>query len=395
MLRWSTAATDPSQVLAYFFERRRHGITDYLLIEEEQGIGYWGGEAAKRLGLTGQITREDFEALVYNRDPWQPDQTLTCRHKDGRRIGWDISFSPPKSVSLLWTATRDERIVEAMQQAVDQTMRMMESHAAVRVRKQGADHNRTTGNAVWSTFTHYAARPTHDGAIPDPQMHCHAFLFNVSHDGAENQWKALQNGRMRMRARYYEAVFHAKLANSLRQMGYAIDRRGDAGWEIAACPRKTIERFSSRTEQIEAKAKELGLRDPRKLSELGAKTRGKKAEDITLDQLHQLWHEKFTPEERHDLLHARDFPGAEAVPVSAEQVVDHAITHCFERHSVIEDYRVQEAALRYAPDFITPEQVQEEFERREWISACLHGLLKNRHCGILPSIHAPTFFICM
>ncbi len=366
MLRWAKAAVNPAQVEAYFFERRRDGVADYYLIAEEQGIGYWGGEAAKRLGLEGQITQDDFRALIRNRDPQRPGESLTSRNKEGRRIGWDITFSPPKSLSLLWTVTKDQRILEAMRQAVDETMTKMEHHAAVRVRKSGADHDRSTGNAVWTTFTHYTARPTHDGAIPDPQLHCHAFLFNVSHDDAENQWKALQNGRMRIRAKYMQAVFHAKLSKAVKDLGYGVDRRGEARWEVAAVPRQLIERFSSRTKQIEVKAHELGLRDPRKLSELGAKTRAKKAANITLDQLHELWWEKFTPDELHDLTHADRFKSAKGV--SPEQALDQAIAHCFERHSVNADYRIKDQALLYGMGSVTPEEIDQAFEALDWLS---------------------------
>lgn len=367
MLRWHKASTSPSNVEAYFIERRRRdGIADYYLVEEEQGIGYWGGRGANRLGLEGKITHDTFRALCRNQHPQRPDESLTSRNKVGRRVGWDVTFSPPKSVSLTWTVTRDERIVDAMRQAAEQTMAWMEGHAAVRVRKRGADSNRQTGNAVWATFMHYTSRPTQDGAVPDPQLHCHAFVFNASYDETEGVWKALQNGTMRSRARYYEAVFHSKLSDSLKALGYPIERRGDAGWEIATVSRDLIERFSSRKRQIEAKAKELGLTNPNKIAELAGMTQAKKARNVTLDQLHELWGEKLTADESKAITDVSEVEGAPAITPS--RAMNHAMTHCFERESVVEDWKLKEAALRFSMGSVTPEQINKAFREVNWLS---------------------------
>ena len=367
MLRWSKAAVNPAQVEAYFVKRLRHGVADYYLLAEEQGIGYWGGRPAQSLGLKGELKHKDFRAMVRNRHPRSLNQKLTERDKVGRRIGWDISFSPPKSLSLLWTVTQDQRLVEAMQQAANETMRMMEEYACVRVRKRGADHDRNTGNAAWAMFTHYTSRPVEDGVIPDPQLHCHAFLFNAAYDKEEQTWKALQNGGMRKRARYFEAVFHAKLSQAVKELGYGVDRRGDARWEIAGVSRDLIERFSSRAKQIHAKAKALGLRDPTKIAALGEKTRSRKAQDITLDQLHKLWGTKLSKSEWYALVEADTLPSSPTL--SADDALDHAVAHCFERHAVVADYLIKEEALRYAMGSVTPEDIDTAFEKRDWLRA--------------------------
>ena len=366
MLRWAPPSTCPADVQAYFMDRRRKGVADYYLIEEEQGIGYWGGRGANLLGLEGRLTESDFEALCHNQLPQRRDESITKRNKPGRRVGWDITFNPPKSVSLLWTATRDDRILEALQRAAEETMTSMEPHAEARVRKRGADHNRPTGNAVYASFVHYTSRPTHDGAIPDPQLHCHAFLFNVTYDHEEGIWKALQNGAMRTRARYYEAVFHSKLSDRIHRLGYPIERRGEAHWEIATVTRRLIERFSSRTRQILAMAKELNLTNPASIAELGAKTRAKKARDITLEQLHEHWAEKLTEDE---IAAIADADGGEgSPPITPDRALTHGIAHCFERESVVEDWRIKEAALRFAMGSVTPEQIDAAFDSVAWLT---------------------------
>lgn len=366
MLRWSEPSTSPAGVVAYVFERKRNGLADYYLIQEEMGQGYWDGRGAKMLALDGQITEQTFSRLCHNRHPYRGDESLTDRNKPGRRIGWDISFSVPKSVSLLWAATRDKRIVDAMQRAVDDTMRDMERFAGVRVRKGGADENRTTGNTIWATMVHYTTRPTHDGAIPDPQLHCHAYLFNASYDPAEGQWKALQNEAMRKRARYFEACFHARTSQYIRELDIPIEQRGKAGWEIATVSDALIKRFSSRTQQIDALAKKLGLTSPAAIAKLGEKTRSKKNRDIPLARLHSAWTDRITA---HEMAAMTNLNGVKCISsIDVEVCLDHAIDHCFERESVVEDWQIKETAIRFGMGAVSPEQVDIAFGARDWLS---------------------------
>ena len=143
-----------------------------------------------------------------------PEKTLTARQKDGRRVGYDFTFNAPKGVSLLYGLTGDERIKDAFESAVQATMQDMESAMETRVRKNGAFEDRTTGRAVWASFTHYLARPV-DGE-PDPHLHSHNFVFNATWDPVEQQWKAGEFHGLHLDRPYYEAAFHARLAAGMR-----------------------------------------------------------------------------------------------------------------------------------------------------------------------------------
>lgn len=54
--------------------------TDYYVRE----CGTWAGKGAERLGLAGQVRREDFMALANNKAPGT-DQRITVRLKEDRR----------------------------------------------------------------------------------------------------------------------------------------------------------------------------------------------------------------------------------------------------------------------------------------------------------------------
>ena len=120
-----------------------------------------------------------FERLCDNLHP-QTGEALTARTSSERTVGYDFTFSVPKSVSLLYALSEDQDILKAFRGAVDETMRDIETEMKTRVRKSGKDEDRATGNMTWAEFIHTTSRPV-DG-VPDPQLHAHVFAFNATYD---------------------------------------------------------------------------------------------------------------------------------------------------------------------------------------------------------------------
>src|SRR5262249_3242355 len=143
---------------------------------------------------------------------------LTALTQSVRRVGWDFTFSVPKSISLLYALSGDQGIMDAFRASVDETMREIEKEMKTRVRLGGQDTDRTTGNMVWAEFIHTTARPI-DG-IPDPQLHAHVFAFNSTYDDEEQRWKACQIGDIKRDAPYFQAAFRVRLANRLQDLGF-------------------------------------------------------------------------------------------------------------------------------------------------------------------------------
>src|SRR5262249_53145172 len=150
MLRIHTS-TSASSAKSYF------SSADYYS-EGQELVGAWRGEAAKRLGLTGEITKQDWDRMCESRDP-ATGKPLTVRRKANRRVGFDCTFDVPKSVSVLYGLTGDERILEAFRSAVDETMCDIEAEAKARVRRGGMNEDRVTGSCVWGSYTHFTSRP--------------------------------------------------------------------------------------------------------------------------------------------------------------------------------------------------------------------------------------------
>ena len=256
--------------------------------------GRWGGKGAAMLGLEGEVTKHAADALVENRDP-NTGKTLTCRQRKDRTPGYDFTFNACKSASILYGLTGDPEILDAFRSAVDDTMRDIEAELSTRVRKGGRMEDRTAGVAVWAEYTHLTARPVN--GVSDPHLHSHCFVYNAVFDPAEQRWKAGKFSGVKANAPRFQRAFHSRFAWRLSELGYPIERKGD-GWEIAGFDRGIIERFSSRTRQIEAFASERSITDAGQKDRIGARTRGRKQKDDTMPVLRELWDARLTPHDR-------------------------------------------------------------------------------------------------
>ena len=137
--------------------KRYYATADYYS-EGQELVGSWGGKGASRLGLEGTVDKFSFERLCDNLDP-RTGEPLTVRTRSERTVGYDFTFSVPKSVSLLYAMSGDKDILDAFRGAVDDTMQEIETEMKTRVRMDGKDEDRRTGNMVWAEFIHTTSRP--------------------------------------------------------------------------------------------------------------------------------------------------------------------------------------------------------------------------------------------
>jgi len=349
--------------------KRYYAAADYYS-EGQELVGEWGGKGAARLGLSGTVDKDSFERLCDNLHP-TTGEPLTVRTRTERTVGYDFTFSVPKSVSLLYAMSGDQGILDAFRDAVDETMREMEAEMKTRVRKELQNADRTTGNMVWAEFIHTTSRPV-DG-LPDPQLHAHCFVFNTTFDQEEDRWKAGQFRELKRDAPYFQSAFRARLANKLQDIGFGVERKRD-DFEIAGIPADVLKRLSRRTALIEKLAEEKGITNPDRKAELGAESREKKGKSLKWETLRQEWDSRLTDSERQGLAAVHRRECVYARPEHGEaQAVDHAIEHSYVREAVLPERKLLTEALKRGIGAVTVEGVTCEMRNRPLIRSEVDG----------------------
>jgi len=364
MIRVTTIAN--SEAAKSYFRSQDY----YLEGQEEPAL--WHGKGAELLGLKGSVDYPDFEKLCDNINP-QTNQQLTAKTIANRRVGYDWTFSPSKSVSLAYIAG-DTRIADEFRAAVSETMGEVEREMQTRVRKDYAYENRTTGNLIWTDFFHKTSRPIK--GVPDPQLHVHAVVLNATYDAVEGQWKAGEFGALKANTPYFQAVFRARLANRLQALGYQLTKTKD-DFEITGISKDTIKKFSRRTNLIEKIAdklqKNLDARaelgeiapgsklTPEAKAKIGAGSREPKSDAFTWDQLKQVWTSQLKPDELKALQ-----PGKPITPeLQNAASLDWSLRHLLERNSVVTERELVTTALKHGLGNVTPEGIYSELGKRK------------------------------
>ncbi|EAR6709552.1 conjugative transfer relaxase/helicase TraI [Salmonella enterica] len=209
----------------------------------------WAGKGAEQLGLQGAVDKDVFTRVLEGR---LPDGADLSRQQDGsnkHRPGYDLTFSAPKSVSLMAMLAGDKRLTEAHNQAVDIAVRQVEALASTRVMTDGQSETVLTGNLVMALFNHDTSRDQ------EPQLHTHAVVANVTqHDG---EWKTLSSDKVG-KTGFIENVYANQIAfgkiyrvvlkEKVEALGYETEVVGKHGmWEMPGVP---VEAFSSRSQAI-------------------------------------------------------------------------------------------------------------------------------------------------
>jgi len=365
--------------------------------------GQWIGAGAERLGLSNAVTREQFHALCENLNP-QNDERLTQRQlkADKRRVFFDFTCAPPKSVSVLAVTLDDERLVAAHEESARIAFRELETFAATRVRKQGRLTDRTTGNLVAAAFVHNSSREL------DPQLHTHFTVFNATFDETEKCWKALEARGMYDAIRYGTAVYRNELAKRVQQIGYRIQPAKN-GFQIEGVSDGVLQQFSKRAQQRDAVVKEMEEKLGRKLSnnEISHavhQSRAKKVKGISTAEVRERQLSQLSADDRQSLQTLRASAHSTRLPQIAlveNQVLNHAVAHVFERKSVVPEHELLSVALshrlgavnlndlkatvKHLPDLVKTER---GFSTKEIVATELDLIQTvNTGCDSVPPLH--------
>lgn len=213
----------------------------------------WMGEGARELGLEGAVMGDALTAVLEGR---LPDGSRLGKEINGNHVhrpGHDLTFSAPKSVSLLILIGGDKQLLEAHNHAVQVAASYIEKLVSARDTRDGITSILPTGKMVAAAFTHDTSRNL------DPQVHTHLLVANMTE--LDGKWKALATDYIHG-AGFIETVMKMQVTlgkiyrNTLRddveKLGHRVEETGKNGlWEIAGVPEAVREEYSSRGREIE------------------------------------------------------------------------------------------------------------------------------------------------
>ncbi|KKY07928.1 MobF family relaxase, partial [Xanthomonas citri] len=357
----------------------------------KENPGEWQGQGAQVLGLTGPVEQAQLSRLLDGRLPnGERIQTTFDPTDNKKRMGLDLTFSAPKSVSMQALVAGDKDVTAAHDRAVTRALEQVERLAEARKKVKGKSYRERTGNMVIGKFRHEMSR------AKDPQLHTHSVVLNMT-QRADGAWRALSNEDIFRVQHEVDALYKAELARGLQALGYAIRLVDDQGnFELDHISRDQIEAFSARSRIIEeALANEGKTRATATTLEkqiISLATRPRKDESDR-DLVKQYWVEKsrefgidYGPRSQLDgrTYEAGDSIGgrgrgrgrergdagdriaATSLPARltpAQAVVQYAINHLTEREAVVRETALTATALRRAVGLAGPDEVRAEIKR--------------------------------
>ncbi len=248
MLRVTTLYASSAAATASYY-------TKYLTQAPGEVAGVWAGKQAIALGLGGEASSDALQALLEGRDPVRAtplgyplkDRTLS----DGRVVravaGFDATFSAPKSVSVLWALTHDDRLLDAHDAAVTAALSHLELYGSTtRVRADGRRLHPDSHGLTIATFRQTTSR------ADDPQLHTHA-VVSAKVQTLDGRWLALDARYLKRHQRMLGGLYQSALRSELTH-------RFDVAWgpiingqsEIAGVPPELLDTFSKRSSQVDA-----------------------------------------------------------------------------------------------------------------------------------------------
>lgn len=214
----------------------------------------WFGKGAEKLGLSGNVSKDDFDAVLKGELQDGSNLTYIRNGVNHHQAGKDLTFSAPKSVSILALVGGEKGLINAHQDAVKKTLSEIEAMVSTRSMVDGVPIFTKTENMVASLFMHDTSRNL------DPQLHTHAIVANATFNQESGKWQTLSSDRATNQGFTelvwdnqvsFGALYRQFLREEVEKQGYQVEYSGKNGlWEIKGFPPSVIKEFSSRSQEI-------------------------------------------------------------------------------------------------------------------------------------------------
>lgn len=360
--------------------KKGDNVVDYLMATEyyvdkdgsQRELMRWGGKASVELGLTGKaVVKDDMLALAKGFAP--DDGRALCQNagalpttkpkvsrisgeavfdengqpvmvtEGGHRVGFDLTFTPPKPVSVGFAMAQGEQrdhIMEAHRRSVARAMDWLETRVETRRGHAGKDVIGVSG-LVYSQHDHLANRDL------EPNIHTHTLVYGVA-KGEDGNWGTFDPVEIYRHRRTADALYQSELARELQQLGYGIthQREVDANneatgrmiWGIEGVSKEMCDRFSSRRQQILDYQAEHGVD-----AQTACLATRRHKDEPSFQEMQQAWTQTMALMKEHDptlIIDARDLLGREGrieAPINDQALLErlHKSEAVFSREHLI------------------------------------------------------------
>lgn len=270
---------------------------DNYYTKDLSSLDSWQGVISKKLYLEEKkIEPEIFDNLI---------KKMTERNggnDNKKRVGIDLTFSCPKSISLALAKDDETKkdMLEAQQKAVKETLDEIEKNGGFtfRITKNKVTTENKADNLLIGKFNHFVNR---NGEL---DLHTHCVVFNLTEkDGKEYSLNAKE---ILKKQTEWGLFFRQKMAKNLQAKGYKLNitdaKKGL--FELAGFDREIIEQYSSRRLEILKKMEADGTAGSREAMKANLQTR-KTKKQVDLDKIYDKVRQEIFVNEKVKILKGR------------------------------------------------------------------------------------------
>jgi conjugative relaxase-like TrwC/TraI family protein len=239
----------------YYEQQVAHGGDDYYSGRGE-APGEWVGKGAEVLGLSGRVRAEQFNALIAGLDPRDPSGRLRSSRRDPKIAAFDLTFSAPKSVSVLFAIAPEATsgtLVTCHEEAVRAALSYLEDTAVMVRRGHSGERVEPATGLIAAAYRHRMSRAL------DPQLHTHVVAGNLAR-GPDGRFTALHSTLLYAAAKTAGTLYQSHLrALVSERLGLEWGEVHNGAAELAEMQRPMVEHFSTRRHEMQREAEAGGI----------------------------------------------------------------------------------------------------------------------------------------
>jgi conjugative relaxase-like TrwC/TraI family protein len=239
----------------YYEHQVAQGGDDYYSGRGE-APGEWVGSGAEALGLSGRVGPEAFSALIAGLDPNDPSVRLRASAQDPKVAAYDLTFSAPKSLSVLFAIAPERvsgQLIACHEEAVRAALGYLEDTAVMVRRGHGGERVELAGGLIAAAYRHRMSRAL------DPQLHTHVVTANLA-QGSDGRFTALHGAALYRSAKTAGYLYQSHLrALVSERLGLEWGAVSKGAAELSGVERPVLEHFSKRRHEMLRAAEEGGI----------------------------------------------------------------------------------------------------------------------------------------